>query len=334
MDNSPFVSVIIPAHNSGAFIERCISAVLTSSYPSYEVIVVDDASTDDTAETARRLGATVIHLTEQSGPSAARNYAVSKAMGEIIFFVDSDVEIKSGTISRVADSFQKSPDIAALFGSYDDEPAEKNFLSQYKNLFHHYIHQQSSSDARTFWAGCGAIRKDIFKKMGGFDHACFAKPSIEDIEIGLRIKEAGYRILLDKELQVKHLKQWRLKSFLRAEIIYRAIPWSNLILENNEKINDLNLKTSHRVSAGLTGLSVLLLPFSLVKPQLLYSIFIFQALVLLFNIRMYRFFFERRGLIFAVRVFLMQVLYYLYSGATFVICWIMYRFLSKKLSYD
>lgn len=334
MESSPFVSVIIPAYNAGAFIERCISAVLASAYPSYEVIVVDDASTDDTAEKARRLGAEVIQFTERSGPSAARNYAVSKAAGEIIFFVDSDVEIKSWSISRVVDDLQNAPDIAALFGSYDDEPAEENFISQYKNLFHHYIHQQSSSDARTFWAGCGAIRKDIFKKMGGFDHARFSKPSIEDIEMGLRIKEAGYRILLDKELQVKHLKEWRIGSFLRAEILYRAVPWSNLIIQTNEKINDLNLKTSHRVSAGLTGLSVLLLPFSLARPQLLYGIFIIQALVILFNIRMYRFFFERKGLLFSVRVFLMQALYYLYSGATFVMCWIMYRLLNRKLSYD
>ena len=83
--------------------------------------------------------------------------------------------MKETTLASVAEDFTENPDIAAVFGSYDDEPAEKNFLSQYKNLVHHYVHQQSSSEAVTFWAGCGAIRKEIFFSVGGFDGKKYAQ---------------------------------------------------------------------------------------------------------------------------------------------------------------
>ncbi len=93
----------------------------------------------------------------------------------------------------------------------------------------------------------------------------------------------GHRILLDKKLQVKHLKRWKLGSLLSADIFYRAIPWSKLILGSQHMVNDLNLQTSQRISAGLVGLAVLLLPFSLFKPQLLYGILVLLALTLVLN---------------------------------------------------
>ncbi len=76
------------------------------------------------------------------GPARARNLGASQARGEILLFVDADVTIPPGAIGQVVKVFKREPGIAALFGSYDDEPAESNFLSQYRNLLHHYVHQQ------------------------------------------------------------------------------------------------------------------------------------------------------------------------------------------------
>lgn len=330
MKSRPFVSVIIPAHNSTRHIERCVTSALASSYSSYEVIVVDDSSRDNTAEIAGKHGVTVLKLPHQSGPSAARNHAASKAKGDILFFIDSDIQIYSETVAHVADVLEKNPDISAVFGSYDDSPSERNFISQYKNLYHHFVHQHSSSEAMTFWAGCGAIRKEVFEEMGGFDHARFSRPSIEDIEMGFRMKKKGHRIFLDKDLQVKHLKEWRLKSFLHAEIFHRAVPWSNLILESGEMINDLNLKISQRVSAGLAGLSVLLLPLVIFNPVLIYGILFFLSGILILNYQLYSFFLNRRGITFTVLSFLMQILYYLYSSVTFAVCWGRHKLLKEK----
>jgi GT2 family glycosyltransferase len=318
---SLFISVIIPVHNGGRFLNHCLAALIASSYQPYEIIVVDDASTDGRIELSQRKEVRVFHLAHQSGPAAARNFGAKQAHGEVLFFVDADVVVKTDTLARVATGFLNNSDISAVFGSYDDDPAEKNFISQYKNLYHHFVHQRSNSDAQTFWAACGAIRREVFSAVGGFDQAQYTKPTIEDIELGYRMRGMGYRILLDKQLQVKHLKHWGLRSLIRADIFYRAVPWSKLMLENRVITKDLNLHTRDRISAGLVGLLVVTLAVSPFKPQLLLAAPAFVALIIALNHSLYSFFLDRRGLKFTVLVFPLHLLYYLYSGVAFVLCW-------------
>jgi GT2 family glycosyltransferase len=283
--------------------------------------VVDDCSTDSSVAIARDKGVKVYSLPRRSGPATARNYGAEKARGSILLFIDSDVMVHPDTLERVVIDFDMNPGLGAVFGSYDDSPAENNFLSQYKNLSHRFYHQQASSEAVTFWAGCGAIRKEVFQDVGGFDQERYQKACIEDIELGYRIRKRGYRILLDKDLQVKHLKQWRFGSLLRADILYRAIPWTKLMLENKEIVNDLNLQISQRISAGLVGLSVGILPFLFFIPRLVFCIPLLLGGVIALNHKLYLFFFKRKGLTFTLRAFPMHLLYYLYSGLTFVTCW-------------
>ena len=324
MSRQPSISVIIPVYNGSHYLKQCLDALTASSYQSYEVIVVDDHSTDESAEIARKRGTVVLQLPYQSGPAAARNYGAKRAQGDILFFLDSDVLVQRETVARVAANFMENPDIAAVFGSYDNDPAGKDFLSQYRNLFHHYVHQQSNSEAVTFWAGCGAIRREVFEKAGGFDQKRYTRPEIEDIELGYRMRHMGYRILLDKELQVKHLKQWRLGSLLRADIFCRAVPWSKLILESRQMIRDLNLQISDRISAGLVGLSAGLLPFVLFEPWLLSTVLLLLTIIFILNFKLYQFFINRKGLRFFALAFPMHLLYYFYSGVTFVLCWCLY----------
>ena len=78
-------------------------------------------------------------------------------------FVDADVVMPPGGLGLIAEDFRRDPELAAVFGSYDDTPAWTTFISQYKNLMHHYVHQTSSESAATFWAGCGAVRKTVFR---------------------------------------------------------------------------------------------------------------------------------------------------------------------------
>jgi glycosyltransferase involved in cell wall biosynthesis len=330
MNKQPFISVIVPVYNGGSFLAVCLQALKSSSYPAYEIIVVDDCSTDNSAEISRAMGAKVLRMPKQSGPAGARNQGSGEARGEILFFVDADVVVKPDTLLRVAYNLVENPNVAAVFGSYDDEPAEKNFISQYKNLFHHFVHQQSNTEAVSFWAGCGAIRHEVFDKVGGFDTNRYARPSIEDIELGYRMRRMGYRLLLDKQLQGKHLKQWRLSSLLHADIFCRAVPWSMLILQSKGMVNDLNLQTADRIAAAMVGLAVAILPFSLLKPQLLLLVPFLLATVPFLNHKLYRFFLKRRGLAFALRVFPLHVLYYLYSLTTFLLCWCKARLLPSE----
>ena len=244
------ISVIIPNHNSMATLKRCLEAVRSSSYQGYECIVVDDGSTDHSIEIGEDLGHRVIKVKGGPlGPAHARNLGARAACGDILFFVDADVIIYPDTLEKITASFNSSPELAAIFGSYDDQPGDSHFLSQYKNLFHHFVHQQANENSSSFWSGCGAIRREIFLESGGFDTLKYPHPSIEDIELGRRLTIKGFKIRINKTLQVKHLKRWTLTNLIKTDVFDRAIPWTQLVMADRKIPNDLNLESSQRWSA-------------------------------------------------------------------------------------
>ncbi|HEV2914800.1 MAG TPA: glycosyltransferase family A protein [Pyrinomonadaceae bacterium] len=325
----PYISVIIPVHNGDAHIKECLSALPVGGQ-GYEVIVVDDASTDESAGVARRYGARLLQLESRCGPAAARNYGARQARGEVLLFVDADVRVRPDTLARAAGHFRLKPELAALFGSYDDAPASKHFVSQYKNLFHHFVHQQARQQAETFWAGCGAVRRDVFLRLGGFDAKRYREPSIEDVELGYRLRREGCGILLDKQLQVQHLKRWTLPRLLHADIFRRAFPWSKLILERGRLTDDLNLRVQERVSAAATILALALLASSFASPLLLAPVVLLLTLVFILNRKMYSFFLRRLGPRFLPGVVALHLLYYCYSSGVFALCCMAHAFSRRK----
>ena len=190
-DLDPTISVIVPAYNCRTMINRSLAPLLEMQRRGEicEIIVVDDGSTDGTAEVAAAAGAGVISCKGPRGPAAARNLGAQEARGNILWFVDADVVAKIDAASQVRQALA-SRDYAAVFGSYDDTPPARNFLSQYKNLVHYHVHQNIRRHVSTFWAGCGAVWKDAFLALAGFDVA-YDRPSIEDIEFGYRLRAAG-----------------------------------------------------------------------------------------------------------------------------------------------
>ena len=324
--------MIIPVHNGSRHIAECIVALGDSLYRSFEIIVVDDASTDNTVEICRGLGVSVIGLGGQSGPGEARNEGAKSAAGEILLFIDSDVVVAVHTLGQFADRFTENPQISAVFGSYDDRPSAPDFMSQYRNLLHHYVHQRSLDDAKTFWAGCGAVRRGVFFELGGFDRDRFPTPSIEDIEFGYRMSQRGYRILLDKRIQVKHLKRWDFRSIVKTDIFSRAVPWSKLIIETGLIPEDMNLRISDRVSSVLSGLLLVCITtlvlgiFGVYNKEILeiaaYGGGAIIAALLILNRDLYGFFLKNRGIRFTLLAVPMHFFYYIYCGASFAVCWV------------
>jgi glycosyltransferase involved in cell wall biosynthesis len=310
MDVTCSVSIIIPVYNGASTLGRCLDAVLKSALAPDECIVVDDRSTDDSADIARRYGVRVIQAEGHGGPARARNLGASAARSEILLFIDADVSVHPDTISKVVEAFKSAPVVDAVIGSYDFEPACPNFLSQYKNLFHTWVHQNSRRDAVTFWTGCGAIRRSLFQACGGFNEN-WRRPSVEDIEFGALIRRAGGRILLDRDVQVQHLKHWSFISLLRTDIFDRGIPWTVLALGQGGMPDDLNLKMDQRVSVLLVYLAVL---FAF-KSILLASVTVLAALAL--NLPLYRFLAGRRGWLFSLRALPLHLLYFFYCGVAF-----------------
>jgi GT2 family glycosyltransferase len=323
----PHVTVVVPVHNGAATLERCLDALSASADARFDVLVVDDASTDGSGELAAGKGVRVARLARRSGPAAARNAGAVQSAGDVLLFVDADVLVRPDTVARAAAEFARDPTLAAVFGSYDDSPAEPGVVSQYKNLAHHFIHQRSDEEAETFWAGCGAIRRAAFESVGGFDSVAYAEPSVEDIELGYRLREKGFRIRLDKGLQVKHLKRWNFVSLVRADIFLRAVPWSRLILLGGRAEHGLNLRTRYRVSAALLWACMLVaLPAAAwLDSRAWPAPFALALAAFLLNLDLYRFLAARKGLLFLAAAVPLHWLYYLYGSATFVACWLQLR---------
>jgi glycosyltransferase involved in cell wall biosynthesis len=288
-----------------------------SSRAPDELIVVDDASTDESALIARQHGAQVVSLVgTPHGPAAARNAGAAAARGNLLVFIDADVAVNADTLGKIADYFEAHPELAALFGSYDDTPAARNLISLYKNLQHHYVHQHARREASTFWAGCGTVRRDAFLKVGGFDTA-YHTPSIEDIELGLRLRQAGERIWLCKDVQAKHLKRWTLKSWLRADIFARAVPWTKLILASGGLPSDLNLDASSRISALATLSLVPLFVLGFWAPVAWLAALASLLLIIILNAGLYGLFLRQGGLPFAIAAVGCHLLYFFYSTVVF-----------------
>lgn len=315
------MSVVVPAYNSARELPECLSALIRSTAAALEVIVIDDASTDDTAAVAAGLGVTVVRLARNCGPGGARNVGGHAARGDIVFFVDADVVVAPDAIERVMRTFEAEPDLAAVFGSYDSRPRAPGVVSQYRNLLHHFVHQTGSPEAWTFWGACGAIRRSVFLSLGGFDAGRFPRPSIEDIELGYRLRAAGHRLRLDRQLQGTHLKQWRLLTVIRTDIARRAVPWARLILSSGSIPDDLNLKLEQRVSSGLVGLAAVLTVFSPLRVELLGLAAAAVAGMVLLNRRLFLFFLRERGLRFALACVPLHLLYYLSGGLGFGYVW-------------
>ena len=331
--NSPAdlaISVVMPAYNAAHYMLRVLAPLLQMLRDGEitEILVVDDQSTDDTANVARALGARVLTNPRRGGPGAARNFAATEAIGAILWLVDSDVIAHPGGPAQIAAAF-RDPKVDAVFGSYDDAPAGKSWMSQYKNLMHRYYHQRAKREATTFWAGCGALRKSAFLAVGGFDVKTYTRPSIEDIELGYRLRAAGGRILLLPELQGKHLKVWTVRNAIQTDIFARAIPWSRLMIGRVGLTDDLNTSKAERLRAGLAGLwllSILILPL---WPGLWGLTLALFAVVVVANWPLITFLYKAAGLDVAIRGGLYHQFYYVYSATAFVWCLIEARVLGR-----
>lgn len=178
------------------------------------------------------------------------------------------------------------------------------------------MHQKGNKHASTFWAGCGAIRREVFLALNGFN-TNYKRPSIEDIELGYRLKKQEHRILLDKSLLVKHLKKWTILSVLKTDVFDRALPWTRLIFSAGGFIEDLNLKIQSRLSVICVFVLLISLVLSLVSTVFSVPAVFCAVLLGVLNRDLYLFFFRKRGALFTAGAVLWHWLYYLYSGLAF-----------------
>lgn len=323
MGKRPSVAVIVPAYNAQATIGPCLEAIGAALRPGDELIVYDDGATDNTNPMAKAAGAHILRNEgSPKGPGFGRNAAAQAARSELLLFVDADVVIAPDVIDLLAAEIAGTGAVAA-FGSYDDHPRSDRYTSLYANLRHHFVHQNGPCEATTFWSGIGMIDRKTFLAFGGYDTALFAHPSIEDVELGVRLKSKGHRIRLVHEALGTHCKDWSLWRVWHTDVVRRAYPWSALIADGRTAGVDLNVATGERITAFMAVASLFLMlsgPFYV--PALAGAAFFLAG----YAIRNRKFFgFLARhlpigGLAVAVT---MHWCYHIYATATFVIVQVM-----------
>ena len=277
------LSVIVPATDRPATLDRCVDAIRRAAAPPDEIIVVDSPP--------------------RSGPAAARNAGAARAAGSVLVFVDSDVLVHRDAFELIRAALATDPERVAVFGSYDDAPAANGVVSIFRNLLHHWIHHSSAGRATTFWAGLGAVRSDAFRAVGGFDARRFPLPSVEDIELGLRLARTG-TIELDPRIQGTHLKRWGLRSMVVTDLVHRGAPWVALMLARGR--SSVRLNVSGRHLAGTAACLAALALAALGRPA---AAALLGVLFVGINARLYRLLLRRGGVRAVAGGFFLHVLH-------------------------
>lgn len=334
----PYLSVVVPAHDAARMLPDTLGALRRSDLDPdrWELIVVDDGSEDDTPLVAASFADTVIRLPAPAhGPAYARNRGFEAARGDCVVFVDADVRVHADALPKIAATFRDHSDVGAVFGSYDADPAAPGVVSRFRNLMHHHVHQENAGEAETFWAGCGAVRAEVFREAGMYDEWHYAQPQIEDIELGRRIRRLGHRILLRPDIQGTHLKRWTLTGMLQTDFLRRGVPWTRLLIQEGTgpATRALNLRASEKMATAcvaggsaaaggalLTGTSW---PLGIAAAALL--------VVLLCNVRFYGRLARVQGVWFPVATLPLHLLYYLSNCVSAVTGWLAHHVVGKPM---
>jgi GT2 family glycosyltransferase len=306
----PLLSIVIPVFDQPEMLLQCLASIRECSFTNYEILISDDGSRDsDLVRTAAGShGAIVVRSGERRGSAAARNLAAHKSLGKYLVFLDADVTVHQDTLSRIAQSFESDDSLDALIGSYDQHPTATGATSQFRNLLHACVHQRSNPVARTFWTGCGAVKRNQFLAIGGFDES-YQRPSVEDVEFGMRLHEAGGQIRLLPQIKVTHHKTWTLASMVHTDFFSRAIPWTALVRCHGLP-TDLSFRMADRAAAVLAAGALFAGIVALLRRPAWWAIF---AICLcgtgLLQGSTLRYFKRLRGVAFAIRCFPLLVVY-------------------------
>lgn len=253
----PRVSVIVTLHDAGDSIESCLRALRSStlSRSGWELIVVDDASRDGGDRLAEGLADFLIRLPGRPrGPAYARNRGFDAASGSLIVFVDPHIEVRADALEQLHAHFESHPETSAVTGCWDDDRTG-SMLTDYLSLRRRF--HQRPGDGSGFWAGLGAVRASVFREMGGFDEWLYPRASVEDVELGHRMRIAGHRVVRLGTVRGTCPARARLRTVLYDEVRTRVIPGTRLALHVGPEQDEP--RSSRTRAAGALALAAVLM---------------------------------------------------------------------------
>ncbi len=212
--NWPRMSVVVCTHNGSRTIEHCCQALAKLDYPDYEVIVVDDGSTDGTADIVRKYDVQLIQ-TENRGLSSARNVGANAATGEIVAYIDDDAWPDPHWLAYLAVAFE-SADYAGVGGPNIAPPRDGSVADCVANAPGGPIHVLLTDDVAEHIPGCNmAFRRSVLKAVGGFDPEF--RVAGDDVDICWRIQARGWKLGFTPGAMVWHHRRSSTRAYLRQQ---------------------------------------------------------------------------------------------------------------------
>ena len=232
---APFISVIIPNHNGEKTIGRCLDAAFASQYTNFDVIVVDDCSTDSSIAIIDKYPCRLLRLPDHGGASKARNTGAQNSKGDVLFFIDSDCLLQPRTLATAAAAYQQAGPGVVLGGTYTWLPYDKKFFSIFQSIYIHYSETKNTENPDYIATHAMLVAKDLFQKSGGFNENFM--PILEDVEFSHRLKKMGARLLMDENIQVQHVFNFSLLKSMRNGI-RKSKYWSIYSIKNRDLLAD------------------------------------------------------------------------------------------------
>lgn len=232
------LSVVMPVYNAESTLGECLERLFQSTWRDFEVVLVDDGSTDRSREIASRFPVRIVPTSGRVGPAAARNLGARLAESDLIFFIDSDVMVRPDSLARLVSRFEAEDEVDGLIGVQAARMRHRNLASQYKNLWMRWTYLRCTGDVPLFYTTAAAIRRDAFLRAGGFDHA-YATPNVEDTAFGQKLHRLGVRVQVQPDLEVEHVKRYSLGAMLRTDFM-RAVSLTRLKLRHRGDLTDNN----------------------------------------------------------------------------------------------
>jgi glycosyltransferase involved in cell wall biosynthesis len=230
------ISIIIPNHNGGPTIGECLGAAFESDYSNFEVVVVDDASTDESRDIIKKSPARLVELKEHAGVSRARNAGAKNSSGDILLFIDADCLLKKDALSLIERSMGSGAQI--IGGTYTPIPFDsENFFSNFQSIFINYNETKGEPDYIA--AHCLAIDRSVFNEVGGFveDSYMGVAAGVEDVELSHRLRRAGYNLRMNPGILVRHIFNFTFFKSM-ANAFKKSKVWTMYSLHNKDALKD------------------------------------------------------------------------------------------------
>jgi len=323
------ISVVVSVYNEEKNISALIESILNQPFKDYELIIVDDCSTDNTLKIIRNYKEVkLIKIEKNSGPAKARNVGVENAKGDIILIFDSDIIVHEDTLEKVNKFFKKNKDAVSVIGMYSKEPINKGFIPKFKALLDYFLYTGKKLETvTTFEPRCGAVKKRVFQETKGFDTR-FKGADVEDYEFGYRLLKKG-PIYLDTSIQVDHNFPY-LKSLLK-NYLKRGYQWVNLFL-SRKKFDNVATTSEAALTRSSTFLSLILFIASIFYFEIIYFALLFFILGIIGSRKFYKFILKETNIYFLCKSIVIDYILSVLLGISATAAILAYPFKNIKYS--